>query len=58
VTTVIVTWMDGKQETYRAEDVRTHDGQLHVFTKNQSALGSREAYHLPLASIRVWKEEQ
>jgi hypothetical protein len=58
VSAVTVTWMDGTQETYRADSLKTDEAQLHIFTRNQTRLGARESYHLPLANIRVWKEER
>jgi hypothetical protein len=55
---ITVTWMDGKQEIYRAQDCRVTEGEL-VLTGEDGSYASRDTTrHLPLASIRIWKGER
>ena len=55
--TVIVTWMDGVQETYRAESYRVAEGEL-VLSEDRSYAGRADTRHIPLHNVRVWKAER
>lgn len=50
--TVTVTWMDGRQETYRCHDARTGiEGVLHLHQQMHSG----EPYRgIPPANVRIW----
>lgn len=52
--TVTVTWMDGKQETYRCYDARARAIPLHLTQRLNSGQPARA---IPLASVRIWTTE-
>ncbi len=49
--TILVTWLDGIQATYRGE-TKVSDGVLHIYEYNNSVLIAE--WHLPVANIRHW----
>lgn len=51
--TITITWMDGKQETYRG-DTDLRDGVLYVYKRHTVSGGVKETWSFPLANIRVW----
>lgn len=51
---VIVTWMDGTQETYRCYDTRVSEGVLFL---NQRMHSSEPTRCIPLANVRTWTVE-
>jgi len=51
---VIVTWMDGKKETYPATRYLIEDGVLLVADVSPGRQ-LRDSWYIPLANIRVWK---
>lgn len=52
--TVIITWMDGQQETYRCEDFRVADGVLYLTQRMYSSEPKRA---IPLGNVRIWLTE-
>lgn len=52
--TVVVTWMDGKQETYTCYDYRAADGVLYLTQRMHSSQPKRG---IPLGNVRVWTVE-
>lgn len=54
---IIVTWMDGMKEIYRAESYRVVDGEL-VITENSSYARRQDQRRIPLGNVRVWKVER
>lgn len=52
--TVTVTWMDGKQDTYRCYDAYAKDGVLHL-TQHMNSGEPVRAF--PVANIRIWTTE-
>lgn len=54
---IIVTWMDDRQETYRATNYKVIDGEL-VITENQSYARRDDHQHFPLANVRTWRVER
>jgi hypothetical protein len=55
MTTVIVTWMDGLQETYRTQRWEIRDGELRLWSPNDIGKPNR---HIPLANVRIWTRER
>jgi hypothetical protein len=53
---LIVTWMDGRQETYHCESWQVRDAAVLRIT-GRGPRGT-EKYVLPLCNIRVFKEER
>jgi hypothetical protein len=49
--TVVITWMDGKQEVYRCYDARVGDGVLYL---SQHMNSGEPARSFPIANIRTW----
>lgn len=59
VTTIIVTWMDGSQETYRARSYEHGVHHLSITTDNDRVLGGEpERYVIPLNNVKIWKAER
>lgn len=52
--TVTVTWLDGKQETYRCYDAQARDGVLYLSQRMHSLEPMRA---IPLGSVRIWTRE-
>jgi hypothetical protein len=55
VSVITVTWMDGKQETYRTQRWEIRDGELLLWSPNDVGVPNR---HVPLAGVRTWTEER
>jgi hypothetical protein len=52
--TIVVTWMDAKQETYRCKEWRCEDGLLWL-TPYPGGLTHQEPLRcIPLAGVRIW----
>ena len=51
MTTVIVTWLDGQQETYRCEGYKAIDGVLWLTQRTHS---SEPARAIPLSGVRIF----
>ena len=51
--TVVVTWMDGKQEVYRCNSTRTSDGVLWLIQDRYPA-SEQPSRSIPLANVRIW----
>ena len=59
MSTIIVTWMDQTQETYRARSYERGNTQLFFETDNQAVLGGRpHKYAVPLTNVKVIKIEE
>jgi len=57
---VIVTWMDGTQETYFATE-HPHlasDGVLLITERFGVTHAVKQQWNIPLANVRIWKAEQ
>lgn len=56
LSTVVITWTDGKQESYTCEDVFVRAGCLYL---NQPRYPDNGQPHrrFPLANIRTWTED-
>jgi hypothetical protein len=55
---ITVTWMDGRQETYRAESYRVIESQV-MLTGEDGSYGTRDTIRsIPLHNVRIWKAEQ
>lgn len=52
--TVVVTWTDGQQETYRCYDAHAKDGVLYITQRMHS---SEPARAIPLHNVRIWTTE-
>ena len=52
--TVVITWMDGKQEVYRCGHYRVADGVLYLAGRMNTSEPDR---HFPIANIRTWTTE-
>ncbi len=57
VVTVTVTWMDGLQETYRANYVRVTEGVLYL-TRATYPRSDDPARSIPLANVRIWTMDE
>lgn len=55
MSTIVVTWMDGPQETYRTQRWEVRDGELRLWSPNDIGKPNR---HIPLANVRIWTEER
>lgn len=54
VRTVVVTWMDGMQETYRCADAHTGtDGVLYL-NQDRYPASDEPQRRIPLANVRIW----
>jgi hypothetical protein len=53
--TVVVTWLDGTQETYSCYDLKVRESVLYL---SQREHGGTPARAIPLASMRFWTEER
>jgi hypothetical protein len=51
--TVVVTWMDGKQEVYRCARTRTEEGILRLIQDTYPA-SDEPGRSIPLANVRIW----
>lgn len=49
--TVVVTWIDGTQETYRCYEAHAKDGVLYLTQRMHSGEPERS---IPLANVRIW----
>lgn len=58
--TVVITWMDGKQEVYRCNDARVSDGVLHLSAHLSRVMATPTApdRHFPISNIRTWTTEE
>jgi hypothetical protein len=57
---VTVTWMDGGQHTYRADDYPCTDKNgavLHITERYGITRGVKQEWHLPVVNIRTWKAD-
>jgi len=54
VKTIVVTWMDCAQETYRVQRYRAEDSSLTLWSPNDV---SQPDVHIPLANVRTWTVE-
>jgi hypothetical protein len=52
--TVVITWMDGQQETHRCYDTSVREGVLWLLQRMHSGEPVR---HFPIANIRTWTTE-
>lgn len=55
--TVVVTWMDGKQEVYSAQNVLVTEGVLHL-TQNKYPRSDNPARSIPLCNVRIWTVDE
>jgi hypothetical protein len=55
---VVVTWMDARQETYRCGEARAGtDGVLRLYQPRYPDTG--EPFRaIPLANVRIWTEDE
>jgi hypothetical protein len=53
--TVVITWLDGKQETYTCGETRVADGVLYLIQPRYPAT-VEPARGIPLAGVRSWTE--
>jgi hypothetical protein len=57
VTSVIITWMDGRQETYPFNRSEVKDGELHIWTEYPGSRAvapqRKDEYWFPLVNIRA-----
>lgn len=54
--TMVITWLDGKQESYEFTHQRTANGELHIWTEYGGGSAGRERwneYWFPVDGIRV-----
>jgi hypothetical protein len=51
---IVVTWLDGKQETYTCYDYRVSEGVLFL---NQRMHSGQPGRAIPLAGLRIWTVE-
>lgn len=49
--TVVVTWTNGQQETFRVQNIRDEDGILSLSSPNDVSQPDR---HIPLANVQIW----
>lgn len=56
--TITVTWMDGGQETYRADSWDTQDESLNIYEYTGVVRSLKNEWHVPLYSVRAWKVER
>lgn len=54
---VIVTWMDGQQETYQAGNYWVREGEL-ILQEDGSYARQDDRRYIPLHNVRVWKAER
>jgi hypothetical protein len=52
--TVVVTWMDGKQEVYNCDEAVLEEGNLRLRYIDEV----KYAWNFPFANIRVWRLER
>lgn len=51
--TVVVTWMDGQQETYRCDKTRVDNGVLYL-VRNRYPASDEPQRAIPLVNVRIW----
>ena len=55
--TVVVTWMDGKQETYRCQHATVRDGVLWLDFDHYPRR-DEPARRIPMDSVRIWTVDE
>jgi hypothetical protein len=52
--TIVIQWMDGREETYPRVHVAIRDGVLHLQQYTERTYDLTAEWHIPTANIRVW----
>lgn len=58
VNDVVVTWMDGRQETYRCEDWQVENGNLWLRPGRNSYGKADPVRCIPLGNVRIWTADR
>jgi len=52
--TIVVVWMDDREETYDGVQTSVRDEVLHIFRYHPKTLKMTREWHLPISNIRYW----
>jgi hypothetical protein len=55
---IVITWMDGKSETYTDTTTSVRDGVLHVYQYHPVTHTLKFEWHFPITNIRLWAPEK